>query len=153
MNTHDAAFLARTLMDAFGLADWQFRFDHARRRAGMTDFGSKTISLSQPLTQLYDDALVRRVILHEIAHALVGRNHGHDASWRAVASRIGADPHASLRNAPQLEAPWVGICPRGHRTTRFRRPTRPMSCAQCSKHFDRRYLFNWYFHGERVSVG
>ena len=72
MKREDARALARSLMDAAGLTDWRFRFDHAKRRAGACTHTSRTISLSGPLTDLYDEGTIRGVILHEIAHALVG---------------------------------------------------------------------------------
>ena len=72
MRRQEARDLARSLMDASGLFDWRFRFDHARRRAGVCTHATRTISLSGPLTDLYDADTVRAVILHEIAHALVG---------------------------------------------------------------------------------
>ncbi len=34
MKREEARVLARSLMDAAGLTDWRFRFDHAKRRAG-----------------------------------------------------------------------------------------------------------------------
>ncbi|MFD2980356.1 hypothetical protein, partial [Klebsiella pneumoniae] len=40
-------------------------------------------------------------------------------------------------------APWVGSCPAGHVTYRHRRPTRPTSCARCSRTYDARHLFAW----------
>ena len=36
-----------------------------------------------------DDAEIEDTLLHEIAHALVGRRHHHDAVWRAKAREIG----------------------------------------------------------------
>lgn len=144
--------LARQLMAEHGVSDWALTFDHARRRAGMTDYRRRTISFSKPLMLIYPEQTVRDVILHEIAHALVGPQHAHDAQWKRVAARIGATARASLRDTPQPEAPWVGVCPRGHRTTRYRRPTRPISCAQCARRFDPRFQFTWYFHGQRTKV-
>ena len=85
MRRQEARDLARSLMDASGLFDWRFRFDHARRRAGACTHATRTISLSGPLTDLYDADTVRAVVLHEIAHALVGPAHGHDAAWRRAA--------------------------------------------------------------------
>ncbi len=38
-----------------------------------------------------DEAALRRLVLHEIAHALVGVNHGHDSVWREMSLRIGGD--------------------------------------------------------------
>ena len=55
MKQEDARALARTLMDAAGLTGWRFRFDNARRRAGACTHGARTISLSGPLTDLYDE--------------------------------------------------------------------------------------------------
>lgn len=141
----DALRLARQLMDQYGLSDWGLRADNARRRAGMCNQTDKVLSFSRYLIPLYDKADVRDVILHEIAHALVGAKHGHDSVWKKTAKTIGARPKARLdKSLPSVEAPWVGICPNGHRVDRFRRPRKPMSCAQCSPRFDRRYLLEWF---------
>ena len=59
MKREDARALARTLMDAAGLTGWRFRFDNARRRAGACTHGARTISLSGPLTDLYDEETIR----------------------------------------------------------------------------------------------
>ena len=113
MRRQEARDLARSLMDASGLFDWGFRFDHARRRAGVCTHATRTISLSGPLTDLYDADTVRAVILHEIAHALVGPAHGHDAAWRRAARSLGAPDSARLPSSlPIPDAPWVGTCPR-----------------------------------------
>ena len=112
MKREEARTLARSLMDAAGLADWRFRFDHAKRRAGACTHSTRTISLSGPLTDLYDEATIRGVILHEIAHAIVGPAHGHDAAWKRTARALGAPDSARLPSSlPSPDAPWVGTCP------------------------------------------
>ena len=94
MKREEARALARSLMDAAGLADWRFRFDHAKRRAGACTHSTRTISLSGPLTDLYDEGTIQGVILHEIAPALVGPAHGHDAVWKRAARALGAPDSA-----------------------------------------------------------
>lgn len=80
---------AKELIAQNGLTKWQFRFDHSTRRAGCCNYRDKTISIAFYLAQtgVHDD--IRDTILHEIAHALVGRKHNHDAVWKAKAKEIG----------------------------------------------------------------
>ncbi|MEL7975315.1 SprT-like domain-containing protein [Isoptericola sp. F-RaC21] len=151
MDRDDAARLARGLMAEHRLSGWTFRFDGARRRAGLCRYDRREISLSGPLTELYDEADVREVVLHEIAHALAGARHGHDAVWRATARSIGSTGRRVVReDSPEVEGDWVGLCPAGHRVTRFRRPQRPQACARCSPVFDRRHLLTWTYRGRPV---
>ena len=80
---------ARELMQLHGLQGWNFKFDHARRRAGQCDFTNQTISLSRHYARLANDEHIRDTILHEIAHALVGPSHGHNNIWRSMAMKLG----------------------------------------------------------------
>ncbi|MCA5892289.1 SprT-like domain-containing protein [Isoptericola sp. NEAU-Y5] len=151
MDQDAAARLARGLIAEHGLEGWTFRFDRARRRAGLCRHDRREISLSGPLTALYDEADVREVVLHEVAHALVGARHGHDARWRATARRIGASGRRLVsEDSPQIDGPWVGTCPSGHRVTRHRRPQPWQACGRCSRTFDRRYLLAWSYRGAPV---
>ncbi|GAA1717298.1 hypothetical protein GCM10009809_11590 [Isoptericola hypogeus] len=151
MDLDAVARLARGLMDDHGLGAWTFRFDRARRRAGLCRYDRREISLSAPLMALYDEADVREVVLHEIAHGLVGARHGHDEAWRATARILGASGRRVVREeSPQVEGDWVGRCPVGHTVTRFRRPQRPQGCARCSPLFDRRFVLTWTFKGQSV---
>ncbi|RTE48197.1 sprT domain-containing protein [Actinobaculum sp. 352] len=143
MDLHEARSMARHLMDMHGLQGWDLRFDRARRRAGQTNFTDRFISLSAPLLALYDEDLARQVILHEIAHARVGYGHGHDRVWKAEAEQLGASPTATLHEAPEVPAPWIGTCPHGHVVHRYRRPSRPQSCARCSRTYDPRFALRW----------
>lgn len=143
MNIEEVEILARGIMDRFGLLDWDFAFDGARRRAGLTDFRRRRISLSRPLMQRASDAMIRDTILHEVAHALVGPTHGHDTEWKKVATALGATPRSRVGSAPVLDPKWRGICPRGHVIYRYRRSREEVSCARCSPHFDTRFTFRW----------
>lgn len=123
---------------------WRLGWDNARRRAGQTRFRDRTITLSRHLMALYQPEHVREVILHEIAHALVGPAHHHDAVWRATARRIGATGRRLLpADAPRPPAPWVGRCSAGHEFHRYRRPPAKASCSRCSHTFDPRFLIHW----------
>lgn len=145
MRHEEARILARTLMDHHGLAEWTFRFDRARRRAGACAHATRTISLSAPLVDLYEVDAVRGVVLHEIAHALVGASHHHDATWRRQARLIGAPDSPRLpASLPTPRAPWVGTCPRcGARRELFSAPRRVVACGACSSVFDPDLVLEW----------
>lgn len=153
MHPTSALHMARTLLDEHGLRDWSVGFDRAKTRAGATHFGTRRITLSGPLTRLHDDDLVRDTILHEIAHALVGPAHGHDAVWKAKAREVGApDSRCFSSEAAKTLAPFVGLCPAGHEVRRHKRPTRLVTCAQCSSRFDLAHLFQWSYRGRGFSA-
>ena len=109
----------------------------------MTRYAERTISLSSLIVPLCTVDQVRDTVLHEIAHALVGPEHGHDPVWKKMAVKLGALPRASARGLPMPPAPWIGRCPEGHTVERFRRPRSPVSCARCSPRFDKRFQLRW----------
>ena len=68
---------------------WKFGFDLAPARGGICRDTEKQITLSVTYCLKASEAEIIDTILHEIAHAIVGPRHGHDAVWKAVAQRIG----------------------------------------------------------------
>ncbi|GAB3618085.1 hypothetical protein GCM10027416_26420 [Okibacterium endophyticum] len=125
-------------------AVWTFGFDNAKRRAGLCNFSDKRITVSRYLAARYADDEIHQVLLHEVAHAMAGPRAGHGPKWRAVATGlgyVGSRLHDG-ESADEL-APWVGTCPSGHTIYRHRRPTRPSSCAVCSRRFDPRFEITW----------
>lgn len=122
---------------------WSFGFDHAKRRAGQCDYAKKRITVSRYLAARFDDDEIHQVLLHEVAHALAGHQAAHGAAWKRVARELGYTGGVTHRGAAVELAPWVGRCPAGHTAYRHRRPTRPTSCAGCSRTFDSRHLFTW----------
>ncbi len=106
MTLTEAHQLALSLMEQHGLrkAGWRFRWGNGKRQLGSAGVKRRvdpvtgrtievrTITLSRHLVRLNSDDEVRDTILHEIAHAIAGLEHGHDAVWKAVCRRIGARP-------------------------------------------------------------
>ena len=150
MEIDEAIALTRQILAQHGL-DWQVKADHARRRAGACHHAKKTITLSRVLLPLYPKEAVRNVILHEIAHALAGARAGHGPKWKKIATQLGASPRAKLpASLPTAPAPWIGRCPAGHESPRYRRPTPVLRCGKCARHFRQDAILSWYFHGEKV---
>ncbi|WP_432564688.1 SprT family zinc-dependent metalloprotease [Kineococcus sp. SYSU DK003] len=151
MDPQAALTMARRLVVEHGLDGWTVVLDRARTRAGICRADRREIGLSAPLTALHDEDEVRDTVLHEIAHALVGPRHGHDAVWKAMARRIGC---SAERTSTAARAPgaWAGTCPAGHVLTRHRRPSRVMACARCGGTFDPANVVTWTFHGRPVAL-
>ncbi|MDX6326842.1 MAG: hypothetical protein QOK15_3196 [Nocardioidaceae bacterium] len=148
MDLAEAFDLAERLVAEHGLTGWQVQLDNAKRRAGVCRFGDRVIGLSAPLTRMHGPEEVRDTVLHEIAHALVGPTHGHDARWRAAARRIGSSGTRCVpEGAPRVVGAWVGVCSAGHVKDRHRRPERVMSCAQCRPVFSPEHVFEWTYRG------
>lgn len=83
------AALARSLMARHLPEVWSFQFDHGVQRGGCCNYKQRTISLSHEFARRVPEAEIRDTILHEVAHAIVGCEHGHDAVWQAKAIEIG----------------------------------------------------------------
>lgn len=144
MRAEEATRLAESLLRAHLADGWSFAFDRAVRRAGACDYERRRITLSRYLVDRAESEEVRQVLLHEIAHAQAGHRAAHGPRWRAAATRLGYTGER-LHDRPIAEerAPWVGTCPAGHEHHRFRRPSRPASCARCSPRFSRAALISW----------
>ncbi len=153
MEVTRALATGRRLLREHGLDDWTIVADRAKTRAGVCRFAKRQIGLSAPLTALHSEDEVLDTILHEIAHALVGPQHGHDAVWRAKARAIGCSGERCVSSdAPRVPGDWVGRCPAGHEKHRHRAPARLMSCGECSRRFDPRHLFTWTYRGRPATL-
>jgi len=148
MDTNDAHRLARKLMNEHGLYDWAFQFDNAIVRFGLCQHSKRNISLSRKLTELNEESEVRDVILHEIAHALVGFKAGHGPVWQRKALSIGCN--ASRTHGAKLpNQKWTVTCPNcGKKSQRSRKNKAPTACGKCciaynGGEFDARFTLIW----------
>jgi predicted SprT family Zn-dependent metalloprotease len=122
--------LAARLFAEHGLEDWAFAFDHATRRAGCCDYRRKRISLALQFARRASDAEIADTLLHEIAHALVGKKHNHDAVWRAKAQAIGGSGERchDLSFSPPR---YIVTCRNGCWTATAERRRRNIVCREC----------------------
>lgn len=125
-------------------AIWSFGFDSAKRRAGLCDYTNSKITISKYFAQIHSVDETMQVVLHEIAHGICGKKAGHTKKWLTVAKSIGyrAEKFTGTQIAAET-ARWVGTCAAGHAHYRYRKPTRPMSCALCSPKYSRFHLIGW----------
>lgn len=83
---------ANDLLAEHGLADeWHFELSRHKHIMGQCDPNRKAIKFSEYFLDS-PSWKVTDTLLHEIAHALAGCEHGHDAVWKAMCLTIGADP-------------------------------------------------------------
>ncbi len=143
-----AVEMAEGLLRQHRLTGWRVELDMAKRRAGVCRFADKVIGLSAPITRVHTEEEVRDTVLHEIAHALVGPAHGHDAVWRRTAVAIGCSGKRCVSTeSERVPGAWVGVCAAGHTRDRHKRPERVLSCSQCRPTFSVDHVFEWTYRG------
>lgn len=91
----DVEQYACSCMQLCGLADWSFGWDRSVKRLGCCKMTRRSISLSRHFVAAYlerDPELIRRTILHELAHALAWlyqRERVHGPAWRSWCAALG----------------------------------------------------------------
>ncbi|MFM1796128.1 MAG: hypothetical protein RLZZ340_805, partial [Actinomycetota bacterium] len=138
------ALAERKIAEHLDLENWKFEFDSAKRRAGLCNYTEQKIQLSKYHVDIHSVDENMQVVLHEVAHAMAGSEAGHSKVWLATAKRIGYRAEKFTgKEIAQETAPWMGVCPMGHKHYRYRRPKQMVSCALCTKNFDSRYVIRW----------
>lgn len=148
MNQRQAYELARQTMDEHGLTDWNFGFDNATRRLGVTIFRTRRIQLSKTFVALNDLSKVHQVILHEVAHALCPPGARHSNVWKQKALQIGCMEASSTTTSIQPPSRYITSCPNGHTGGARRFSTQRRSCGKCCRKFDERYLVTYTLNPE-----
>ena len=138
MHLHSAEMLAYQLLSKYKLHEWKFKFDHARSRFGCCNFSNKTISISRVLTELNSLAKVKNTLLHEIAHALVGKKHAHGKVWQNKAIEIGCKPKRCY-SPDELKVPlakYTVSCKNCDKKFQASRQKKGAACLACCKKFN-----------------
>ena len=113
---------------------WSFGFDLAPSRAGVCRYNERRIDLSVSYCLTATRSEIEDTILHEIAHAIVGPRHNHNAVWKAKAQEIGCAGERCHRVQHSIPK-WVGECGCGQqwfRQTLQRRMIGNRICGKCS---------------------
>lgn len=125
MDLTDAEALARGRMKEHGVdEDWTFAWSRSIINFGMTKTQWRRgvyhneILLSKPLTEVMPSRAVDNIILHEIAHALVGLHHNHDRVWREKHLALGGNGDAKEGDLTwsAMVAPYIYVCRVGGET-------------------------------------
>jgi len=118
---------------------WKWEWDSAKRRFGRCTPGTKLISISYPLVKENRDnlAVVKNVVLHEMAHAIhwvLFKQANHDSVWQRIALTIGCDGRRCYSNetVKPTKSKYSLVCPGcGKEYPRHKKPTREASCGIC----------------------
>lgn len=101
------------LLVQHGIGDWRVSFHRKRRVLADCNHMKKTIRYSLHFITIATKEQLEGVTLHEIAHALVGVQHGHDNVFRRKVLELGGDPDyasASVKN-PVFTHKYNLTCP------------------------------------------
>lgn len=82
--------IASELMNKHNLYGWSFEIHETNGVIGICDYQNKVISLHIVYASYFSEDYIRSVLLHEIAHALVGVNQHHNDIWKRKAKKIGS---------------------------------------------------------------
>lgn len=106
---------AEVLLQIHGLTKWRFEYDNAKRRYGCCHYRTRRITLSRYLVKNSTTPfrVIKNIILHEIAHALVGYAAGHNEVWRECAIRIGCDGKRTCNFPVAMPGRKILRCPCG----------------------------------------
>jgi predicted SprT family Zn-dependent metalloprotease len=121
------------LLAAHGLHGWSFAINRRKRTLGLCVYQRRAIELSAHLVERNGPEAILDTLLHEIAHALVGPGHGHDAVWKQKCAEVGARPVRCGR-ADMPVGRWqagCGGCGRQFHRHRQPRPLRGWFCRNC----------------------
>ena len=124
------AELAANLLEKYGLTDWHFNWDNAKRRGGRCEYMYRRITMSRHLVPMWTEEQVYNTLIHEIAHALVGPGFGHGPVWARKMRELGAVPDRCHNNAvvePHLHA----VCQTHGVVAKRHRRTRGALCLRC----------------------
>jgi predicted SprT family Zn-dependent metalloprotease len=125
--------LAQELLAQHGLHGWSFAFNRGKQTMGVCVYDQRRIELSVYFVERNSREEILDTILHEIAHALVGPRHGHDAVWKRQCIAIGARP-VRCADALMPEGCWRARCQAcGGQFNRHRKPRRVRGwfCCKC----------------------
>lgn len=112
MNLKEAEELAYSLMRQWGLLDagWRLQWFESIRVNGRCNDVRRIIALNHRYAATAPEHEIRNTILHEIAHALIGCKHKHNALWQRTARSIGCTGERCATNSEMLKGTYAAVC-------------------------------------------
>tara|TARA_Y200000002_G_C22622685_1_gene638895 strand:- start:526 stop:1077 length:552 start_codon:yes stop_codon:yes gene_type:complete len=121
---------ANLKLENYNLNDWNITFDYAKRRAGACLYSTKELSFSVYFLRNSSSSHINDTLLHEIAHALVGPNQGHNDRWKKKALSIGCS--GQVYHTFNFSVPsWIKYCSNNCWEQKSYRRKRNLICKIC----------------------
>lgn len=132
MDYNSAVALALKLIDEYNI-NYELEIDNKKSAAGTCTWKKKVIKLSKPFIEAMNEAEVKDVILHEIAHALTPYK-GHSHEWKRKAIEIGCSGKRTCSIG--IKGKYNFKCPNCNKSFSFHRKLKLKHCcsACCEKY-------------------
>lgn len=137
------------LLTENGLEGWKVRFNPRMTRAlGRCIPSQKTIEYQPRYMQQNGWEQVNTTIKHEVAHAIAGGRHGHDAYWAAIARKLGLENPSAINRTANLTKKFTGTCDGCNQKWERDRRVMGAACPPCRRlHIagdtSKRYTIRW----------
>ena len=127
------------------LEGWGMKFDTAKVRFGYCNYRKKEIGLSRQLVELNTEEEVKNIILHEIAHAIIGPGNGHKRKWKMAAISVGCEPKRCYGDGVITPTRrYTGTCPTCGTTVQKDRHRKGSACIECcGGTWNEEHVFTW----------
>ena len=136
---NNVKLMAKQLISKYAPYEYKFAWCKTRRAVGRCHYVKKEIQLSKGYTRYNDIDTMRKVVLHEIAHALTPGER-HSSIWRQAARRLGLKNPKSTTQVNPIPGKYQYECPVcGAVIHLFRKPKYAFSCGKCTKVYDEAY--------------
>ena len=87
--------MAKSLLKDYELDwEWKVEINNTKRAMGRINWNKHSLQLSSFFWKHLSEWGARDVVLHELAHILVGPGEGHGMRWKHTALKLGAHPTA-----------------------------------------------------------
>lgn len=131
-----------------GAEGWKVRFNPRLTRAlGRCIPSQKVIEYQPRYMEQNDWEQVYTTIMHEVAHALTPRHH-HDATWAAMARKLGLQNPSAINRTAVLSAKFTGTCDGCKQEWQRNRRAHRAVCPSCYRKYRegdtaQRYSIRW----------
>ena len=93
-----------------GVGYWRVKVTNGRKSLAITDHGERVVELSKRFILATNETDFHGIMLHEIAHILVGPGHGHGEKFKNKCAEIGLDTAYSCHDYPIYIQRYKYIC-------------------------------------------
>lgn len=101
MDVDLALDMAEETLAEYLSAEWTVGLAHSRQWAGQCRYTTKQIVLSVEYVSHHNETDVHDVIIHEVAHAILGPKAGHGPEWRKLARQMGGTGREKAKQMPE----------------------------------------------------